>query len=82
MMCVGNEKTVRAELIECIANLDQGRRAIKPGQCVKYGNDRMFSCLKQADGRIAARLTLIEELSFSSKTFTTIEGDRCPIPPK
>ncbi|CDW59060.1 hypothetical protein TTRE_0000739001 [Trichuris trichiura] len=82
VVCAGNEETVTAEVIECIANMDQGRKVIKVGECVKYGSDRMFSCMKQTEGNVLARLTFIEEHSFSFKTFTTIEGDRCPLPPK
>ncbi|CDW58916.1 hypothetical protein TTRE_0000724201 [Trichuris trichiura] len=80
VVCAGDEKTVTAEVVECIANLDQGRKVIRVGDCTKYGDDRMFSCLKQKEGNVVARLTFIEELSFSFKTFTTIEGDRCPLP--
>ncbi|KFD53995.1 hypothetical protein M514_05014, partial [Trichuris suis] len=82
VVCAGDERTVTAEVVECIANMDQGRKVIRVGECAKYGDDRMFSCLKQKEGHVVARLTLIEELSFSFKTFTTIEGDRCPLPYK
>ncbi|KFD60271.1 hypothetical protein M514_27543 [Trichuris suis] len=79
MVCQGNEKHVTVEVAECIANLDQGRKVLAVGQCDKYGDDRMFTCLKHESGAILARLTTIEQKVLDYKKFTTIDGQMCPM---
>ncbi|KFD64181.1 hypothetical protein M514_23670 [Trichuris suis] len=79
MVCQGNEKHVTVEVAECIANLDQGRKVLAVGQCDKYGDDRMFTCLKHESGAILARLTTIEQKVLDYKKFTTVDGQMCPM---
>uniref|UniRef100_A0A5S6QM56 ZP domain-containing protein n=1 Tax=Trichuris muris TaxID=70415 RepID=A0A5S6QM56_TRIMR len=75
VQCSGNEKTARTEIIECIVNLDEGRRSISVGNSAKYGNDRMFTCLREADGTVVAKLITVEQYmriyKSSSATKTT-----------
>ncbi|KFD55498.1 hypothetical protein M514_03550 [Trichuris suis] len=79
LKCTGNERSVRAEIIECVANLDQGRRTLAVGQCAKYGDDRMFSCQRDASGKVVARLVTVQEYYRLQRTFTAVQSSSCRI---
>ncbi|CDW59114.1 hypothetical protein TTRE_0000744401 [Trichuris trichiura] len=75
--CTGNERSVRTEIVECVANLDQGRRTLPVGQCAKYGDDRMFSCQRDASGKVIARLVTVQEYYHLQRTFTAVQSSSC-----
>ncbi|KHJ47200.1 hypothetical protein D918_02768 [Trichuris suis] len=78
MICLGNETSATVAIAQCIVDLELGRKVANVGQCVKYDDKRVLTCIEDANGSVTARLATVDQRSLDENYPVTVEGVECP----
>ncbi|CDW60142.1 hypothetical protein TTRE_0000849801 [Trichuris trichiura] len=78
MMCVGNETSAQIIVTQCIADFELGRKVAHVGQCIRYDDERVLTCIQDEDGRVHIMLGKIDQPNLNNRYALTVEGVECP----